>query len=293
MSEIRPQASQQQSLNKSQAKAQGKDQQQKLKGGARPRGLPSDSPELRLSKTVTWVLRHGAASEGLTMRTDGYVRVDDLLKIPKLQGLDFAALEKIVQDDKKGRFNLVQESETAKDGNISPIWWIRANQGHSIKTIEVEVTPVKSRADIPSGSAVHGTSRKAWETISTDVPPAQQGLSKMKRNHIHLAQGLPGTGVLSGMRRSSSIFIYIDLENALRAGLKFYLSANGVVLSEGDSHGFIPPQFFQRVEDSKGNALPDWQPTPAGEIVRGKVDSLPSSGDKVAELGDRAEDLSL
>lgn len=60
--------------------SQGKDGQEKRKGKARQRGLPSDSPEVRLSKTVTWVLRHGAASEGLKMRKDGYIRVDDLVR---------------------------------------------------------------------------------------------------------------------------------------------------------------------------------------------------------------------
>ena len=38
-----------------------------------------------------------------------------------------------MQDDKKGRFNLIQESETDEAGNPAAVWWIRANQGHSIK----------------------------------------------------------------------------------------------------------------------------------------------------------------
>jgi 2'-phosphotransferase len=49
-------------------------------GGGKPlRGHPKDSPEVRLSKTLSWILRHGAKSEGLYMRTDGYVRVSDLV----------------------------------------------------------------------------------------------------------------------------------------------------------------------------------------------------------------------
>ena len=43
------------------------------------RGLPHDSPEVRLSKTLSWMLRHGAAQEGLQMRSDGYARVQELV----------------------------------------------------------------------------------------------------------------------------------------------------------------------------------------------------------------------
>jgi 2'-phosphotransferase len=44
------------------------------------RGLPKDSPEVRVSKTLSWILRHGAKSEGLAMRPDGYVKVTDLVR---------------------------------------------------------------------------------------------------------------------------------------------------------------------------------------------------------------------
>ena len=81
----------------------------------------------------------------------------------------------------------------------------------------------------------------------------------MNRNHIHLAQGIAGQNVISGMRNSSQILIYVDLPSALSAGLKFYLSANGVVLSEGDENGFIKPEFFRRVENSKREALSGWE----------------------------------
>ena len=51
-------------------------------GSGKPlRGHPKDSPEVRLSKTLSWILRHGAKSEGLYMRTDGYVRVSDLVRV--------------------------------------------------------------------------------------------------------------------------------------------------------------------------------------------------------------------
>lgn len=47
---------------------------------ARLRGHEKDSPAVRLSKTVSWLLRHGAKSERLPMRTDGSVKVKDLVR---------------------------------------------------------------------------------------------------------------------------------------------------------------------------------------------------------------------
>ena len=46
---------------------------------AKLRGHPKDSDDVRISKTLSWVLRHGAKSEGLFMREDGYVKVADLV----------------------------------------------------------------------------------------------------------------------------------------------------------------------------------------------------------------------
>jgi len=50
------------------------------------------------------------------------------------------------------------------------------------------------------------------------------------------------------MRNSSQILIFINLEKALAAGIKFYLSSNGVVLTPGNELGFLEPRFFERVE---------------------------------------------
>jgi hypothetical protein len=49
------------------------------KGSGKMRGREQDSPEVRLSKTLSWLLRHGAQGEGLAMRPDGYVKVTDLV----------------------------------------------------------------------------------------------------------------------------------------------------------------------------------------------------------------------
>jgi 2'-phosphotransferase len=60
------------------------------------------------------------------------------------------------------------------------------------------------------------------------------------------------------MRESAQVLIYIDVEKALHAEFTFFLSENGVVLTGGDERGFLPPEFFLRVEDRQGRPLPGW-----------------------------------
>ena len=57
-------------------------------GGKPLRGHPKDSPDVRISKTLSWILRHGAKSEGLHMRPDGYVRVNDLVRLDFYTGVE-------------------------------------------------------------------------------------------------------------------------------------------------------------------------------------------------------------
>ncbi|KII87268.1 hypothetical protein PLICRDRAFT_69694, partial [Plicaturopsis crispa FD-325 SS-3] len=190
-----------------------------------------------MSKKLSWILRHGAESEGLTMRPDGYVRVSELLKNRKMRSLNFQQLEEIVKTNDKQRYSMLYEP----DGTGSEhSWWIKANQGHSLKAVKLELQEITSADEIPM--AVHGTRKHAWRSIET------QGLSRMNRNHIHLAQGVGGKNVISGMRKSSDVLIYIDVQKALNSGIRFFLSDNGVVLTEGDERGFLSPEFFSKVE---------------------------------------------
>ena len=57
------------------------------------------------------------------------------------------------------------------------------------------------------------------------------------------------------MRASSQILIFINLQKALDAGIKFFLSDNGVILTEGDGEGFLRPEFFEKVENAKGEQV--------------------------------------
>ncbi|KAK8213586.1 tRNA 2'-phosphotransferase [Zalaria obscura] len=158
---------------------------------------------------------------------------------------------------------------------------IRANQGHSIAVANDGLLTPITDANIPE-TVVHGTTHGAWPLIV-----ATGGLKRMTRTHVHFASGLPAgfksvavadteadsasasagdshdnnaekekekeaAPVISGMRNSSSVLVFVDIRKAMAAGLKFWRSENGVILSEGDENGVIPLEYFQRVEDRTG-----------------------------------------
>ncbi|THH10352.1 hypothetical protein EW145_g1381 [Phellinidium pouzarii] len=252
------------------------------------RGHPNDKEEFRVSKTLSWILRHGAKQDGLYMRPDGYVRVSDLLASPKFHSLDFQTLERIVQHDPKSRYHLlfeptsVENSETEKS-----IWWIRANQGHSLMDIDLKLADITDAGQIPM--AVHGTTRMAWARIE------EEGLSRMKRAHIHLAKEtghIKGVSVVPGMRSRSEVLIYVDVDKALREGIKFHLSDNGVVLTPGDASGFLSPKFFKRVTDLKGNPFRGWSGDYAEKTQRLEIVSRCASLSSKAEDTDNTDGLS-
>ncbi|KAJ3344208.1 hypothetical protein HDU91_000254 [Kappamyces sp. JEL0680] len=197
----------------------------------------------QISKTLSFILRHGAEKEGIAMRADGFVKVQDLFK-----AVDLAQLQEIVAADAKTRFTLRQDEHSD--------WWICANQGHSIQVdwhtpgssqVAVEMDRIQDAAEIPV--VVHGTNLAAWASIKNE------GLSKMNRQHIHFAVGKLGEdGVKSGMRHNTAVFIYIDTALAMKDNIEFFRSANNVILSTGIA-GTIPPLYFARVEDKMGNSL--------------------------------------
>lgn len=60
------------------------------------------------------------------------------------------------------------------------------------------------------------------------------------------------------MRNSAQVLIYIDVQRTLDAGITFFLSENGVVLTEGDERGFLTPEYFLQVEDRQSGPISGW-----------------------------------
>ena len=198
--------------------------------------------DVRVSKKLSYILRHGAKDLNIFMADDGFVFVDEMLQKGKVRA-SFERIQKVVANNNKKRFELVQDENQR--------WKIRAVQGHTLRNVDQEklLTKITDPKAFAGMTVVHGTYLPAWKEIQFG------GLNRMSRNHMHFAKGYnfhPDNGgdskneVISGMRNTCDIYIEIDPCLAMAEGIDFYESKNGVILSEGYS-GNLPVCFFKSV----------------------------------------------
>jgi len=202
--------------------------------------------QVRVSKSISYLLRHGATKERVEMDKSGYVKVDDVIvwltKTKKMQRITIGTISHIVNTCPKKRFQVMYDD----DGQM----FIRAAQGHSLEIDEGSLEKITDHQLFPI--VVHGTYERYWNAIR------DTGLNRMGRQHIHFAitdQAAHMTDpnqAISGMRASCNVLIYLDLEKALADGIPFFRSENNVILSPGvNDTGAIPSQYFQRVVERK------------------------------------------
>jgi putative RNA 2'-phosphotransferase len=104
---------------------------------------------------------------------------------------------------------------------------IRANQGHSIQ-VELNL-----QEQVPPDLLYHGTVEKFLPVIQTE------GLKKMGRQHVHLSVD-ETTAVKVGSRRGKPVVLVIHSKSMHEAGFSFFLSENGVWLTEA-----VPPDYIR------------------------------------------------
>jgi putative RNA 2'-phosphotransferase len=172
-----------------------------------------------LSKFLSLVLRHQPHVIGLRLDAEGWVSVDALIQNANLHGkeLSLDLLHEIVASCDKKRFAF------SDDG-----FKIRANQGHSVPNIELNLKPVSPPAEL-----YHGTVAKFLTSI------CEQGLHKRNRNHVHLSADV-GTARKVGSRRGEPVILTIEAGAMHGLGYSFFLSENGVWLTE-----VVPLQFIR------------------------------------------------
>ena len=170
------------------------------------------------SKFLSFVLRHEPGAIGVTLDRNGWVEIDHLVEQCRAHGkqLSREILETIVATSPKQRFAISEDGQR-----------VRASQGHSID-VELGYAPQE-----PPEQLFHGT-------VSSSLPSIRStGLQKMDRHHVHLSPDL-ATAQTVGMRRGKPVVLRIAAARMHRAGHVFFLSANGVWLTER-----VPPEYIE------------------------------------------------
>ncbi len=170
------------------------------------------------SKFLSLVLRHNPEKIGITLDKNGWVKVVDLLNAANSHGqhINQSRLIEIVETNDKKRFSF-------SDDGLR----IRANQGHSIKHIDLGL-----ESSSPPDVLYHGTVDRFMVEIRED------GLKKMSRQHVHLSAD-EKTAIKVGQRRGKPIVLSVDAKKMADAGYVFYLSENGVWLTDHVPWTFI------------------------------------------------------
>ncbi|RCI16280.1 hypothetical protein L249_2170 [Ophiocordyceps polyrhachis-furcata BCC 54312] len=216
--------------------------------------------DIQISRALSRLLRHQAEKEGIKLDSEGFAPVNEVLVVSvgwkatdpgrtlpakvawgplRSLGVTVDEIQRVVETNDKQRYGL-------KRTPSSSAYLIRANQGHSIKLggSSSLLTPISLEANNVPARVLHGTYFAFWPAIE-----ASGGLRPMGRNHVHCSTGDPDEdgGVVSGMRRDAELVVEIDVEASLRAGVGWWISENGVVLTAGDGDGVLSSGFFKSV----------------------------------------------
>jgi putative RNA 2'-phosphotransferase len=171
-----------------------------------------------ISKFLSYVLRHHPELIGLTLNQKGWACVEELIEKSKENHLLLTKemIQEVVATNDKKRFSF-NEDETM----------IRANQGHSLQYIDLGM-----ESKVPPAILYHGTIHKFLESIQ------QEGLKKGSRQHVHLSIDVEIAKDVGG-RRGKPIVLKVDAQKMYEAGYTFFLSENGVWLTE-----HVPVEFI-------------------------------------------------
>jgi len=172
---------------------------------------------VRCSKFLSLVLRHEPEEFGLTLDKNGWAEVEELIRLANAagHGLTRPLLERVVAQNDKNRFAL------SDDGRR-----IRANQGHSVE-VDLALPPAE-----PPELLYHGTASRSVAAIRVG------GLHSGSRQHVHLSPDVP-TAIKVGQRHGKPVVLIVRAKEMAAAGHQFFLSANGVWLTE-----CVPAEFI-------------------------------------------------
>jgi putative RNA 2'-phosphotransferase len=174
----------------------------------------------KLSKEISYALRHAPWEYELELDSVGFVPVEQLLNSinesddyeREITVNDF---EHIIEISDKKRFEIQGDK-------------IRALYGHSVP-MHISKEPI-----LPPDILYHGTSHKAYDSIMSG------GLKPMGRQYVHLSVDTE-TAVQVGKRRDRNpVILKIDAAKASKDGIIFYEGNDKVILAD-----YVPDMYIE------------------------------------------------
>lgn len=157
---------------------------------------------IKRGKKLSYLLRH---DKSYAFDEHGWREVSDLVAN---HGFTMEELREIVATNNKQRYEFSEDMTR-----------IRARQGHSIQ-VDVELAEAT-----PPDILYHGTAKEFADTIM------EQGILKGKRLYVHLSTTVE-TATKVGQRHGEPVVLAIDAKWMSEDGNMFFLSRNGVWLTE-------------------------------------------------------------
>jgi len=168
----------------------------------------------RLSKRVSYALRHGPEKFNLHLDDEGWVKLEDVFDALRITQED---LDEIMEDSDKVRFEV--------QGDL-----IRATYGHSIKK------KIHLEAIEPPEVLYHGTYPKVADKIQNG------GLKPMGRQYVHLSEETDTAVMVGGRRARDPVIFVVDAKKAFEDGINFYHGNDTTWLAEP-----IPGKYLKKL----------------------------------------------
>ncbi len=184
---------------------------------------------IRISKFLSYVLRHNPRAIALHLDKEGWASVDELISCAARDrwNLNLEKLKEIIVRNDKGRFSLSPDGQR-----------IRANYGHSIN-IELGLEPV-----MPPPVLYHGTAERTIPSI------LKKGLRPSGRRYVHLSPDIE-TAVRVSKRHGKPAVLGINSKRMDEDGYKFYCPVDKIWLADCVPVGYL----VQMNAGGKGKSL--------------------------------------
>lgn len=177
----------------------------------------SGQDRIKLSKWLSWVLRHEPAAVGLVLQENGWVAISDVMR---------AGMEHGQPCSKEDLLDVVRTSDKQRFAVDGDELRIRANQGHSSPVV------MSFPEVVPPMRLFHGTATRFIVAIRA------AGLVKGQRHHVHLSADVDTARVV-GSRHGRVIVLTVDAQAMYADGHRFWRSENGVWLADAVPTAFL------------------------------------------------------